>query len=90
MIANSQAQTGLHPDLVGADARKVIEVAAAQGAIGWKVNGAGGDGGSVTLLSRTEGERNALELRLQRLDPKFRILPVQISPSGLEIEEHDG
>jgi D-glycero-alpha-D-manno-heptose-7-phosphate kinase len=90
MIANSQAQAGLHPDLVGVDARKVIEVAAAQGAIGWKVNGAGGDGGSVTLLSRTEGDRDALEQRLQRLDSKFRILPVQVSASGLEIEEHDG
>ena len=53
MIANTEAQRSLHPELVGVDARRVIEFAAAHGAIGWKVNGAGGDGGSVTILSAT-------------------------------------
>jgi D-glycero-alpha-D-manno-heptose-7-phosphate kinase len=90
MIANTEAQSALHPALVGADARKVIEAAAAQGAIGWKVNGAGGAGGSLTLLSRTAAERNALEQRLLGLDPKYRILPVQVSVNGLEIIESDG
>ncbi len=90
MIANTEAQSALHPALVGADASKVIEVAAAQGAIGWKVNGAGGDGGSVTLLSRTGADRTALEQLLLGLDPKYRILPVQVSVPGLEITETEG
>ena len=53
MIANTEAQGSLHPGIVGVDARRVIEFAAASGALGWKVNGAGGDGGSVTFLSAT-------------------------------------
>src|SRR6185295_17128997 len=31
MIANTDAQRGLHPDLVGADASRVIDLAAARG-----------------------------------------------------------
>src|SRR3712207_7723432 len=38
-------------ELVHRDAWRVIEIAQAHGAVGWKVNGAGGDGGTITLLS---------------------------------------
>jgi len=85
MIANTEAQRGLHPDLVGVDARRVIAFAAAHGAIGWKVNGAGGDGGSVTLLSATREAKVALEQRLHALDPRYRVLPIQISAVGLQV-----
>src|SRR5204862_143586 len=44
MIANTDAQARLHPDLVGTEARTAIDAARANGALGWKVNGAGGDG----------------------------------------------
>ena len=50
MIENTEAQARLHPDLVSAGAHQVIELAQAHGALGCKVNGAGGDGGSLTLL----------------------------------------
>jgi D-glycero-alpha-D-manno-heptose-7-phosphate kinase len=85
MIANTEAQKSLHPELVGVDARRVIEIAAAQGAIGWKVNGAGGDGGSVTILSATREAKEALEHRVGSLDTRFRVLPIQISMVGLEV-----
>ena len=61
MIANTEAQRSLHPELVGVDASRVIDVAAAHGAIGWKVNGAGGEGGSLTILSATPGQKQALD-----------------------------
>lgn len=51
MQANTEAQRRLHPSLVSADAQRVIAAAAAKGAIGWKVNGAGGEGGSLAVLS---------------------------------------
>ena len=44
----------LHADLVGPLAERVIDVADRHGAIGHKVNGAGGDGGAITLL--TDGD----------------------------------
>ncbi|HUJ66337.1 MAG TPA: hypothetical protein VLX59_12415 [Acidimicrobiales bacterium] len=87
MIANTDAQASLHPELVGADARKVIQAAARQGAIGWKVNGAGGAGGSLTLLSRTEDEKTRLEDTIGDLDPRYRFLPVALSRPGLETTE---
>ena len=86
LIANTEAQEGLHPELVGVDASRAIKVAAAQGALGWKVNGAGGDGGSVTFLSATPEAKEALEHRVAALDPSYRVLPIQISMDGLQVQ----
>jgi D-glycero-alpha-D-manno-heptose-7-phosphate kinase len=85
MIANTEAQSSLHPALVGVDARRVIEIAAAQGAVGWKVNGAGGDGGSVTILSATREAKAALEHGVAMLDTRYRVLPIQVSSVGLQV-----
>ena len=85
MIANTDAQRTLHPDLVGTDAARVIEVVAASGAIGWKVNGAGGDGGSLTILSADRAAKDALERRVGALDARYRVLPVEISAGGLTV-----
>jgi D-glycero-alpha-D-manno-heptose-7-phosphate kinase len=85
MVANTDAQGSLHPELIGADARRVIESAAAHGALGWKVNGAGGDGGSVTLLSATGAAKTALERRVAGLDARYRVLPIRVSEVGLQV-----
>jgi D-glycero-alpha-D-manno-heptose-7-phosphate kinase len=85
MIANTEAQEALHPELVGVDAKRVIAVAAAQGAIGWKVNGAGGDGGSVTILTATLETKEAFEHRVTVLDAPYWVLPVQVSSLGLAV-----
>jgi D-glycero-alpha-D-manno-heptose-7-phosphate kinase len=85
MIANTDAQASLHPELVGVDARRVIEIAAAHRAIGWKVNGAGGDGGSVTIMHADRQAKDALEHRIARLDARYRVLPMHISAGGLEV-----
>jgi D-glycero-alpha-D-manno-heptose-7-phosphate kinase len=45
MAENTEAQRRLHPDLVCLDADRVIAIAREHDAAGWKVNGAGGDGG---------------------------------------------
>ena len=51
MAANTRSQAGLHPTLVNPVAQRVIELAARLGALGWKVNGAGGPGGTVSILA---------------------------------------
>lgn len=53
MIENTNVQKTLHPDLVGPLHQSVIDLALHYGCIGYKVNGAGGKGGSVTLLFRS-------------------------------------
>jgi len=85
MIANTEAQRALHPELVGVDARRVIEIAAAEGAVGWKINGAGGDGGSITILSNTQEAKQALEHCVAASDARYRMLPVQVSSAGLQV-----
>jgi D-glycero-alpha-D-manno-heptose-7-phosphate kinase len=82
MIDNTEAQAALHPSLVGAAAREVIETARWLGAIGWKVNGAGGDGGSLTLLSPDPEARRRLE---ERLALGVTVIPIRLSPSGLVV-----
>lgn len=68
MQDNNEAQRELHPNLIGVDASQLIRLARDRGALGWKVNGAGGDGGSLTLLEKTR----------QDYDP-YRVIPVRVS-----------
>lgn len=84
MIENTEAQATLHPALVGDDARAVIALAREHGAVGWKVNGAGGQGGSLTILFGAEGHRKrAFVQALPRLHPRFQFIPTYLSRTGL-------
>ncbi|GEM_PF-5193607 len=56
------------------------------GAIGWKVNGAGGGGDSLTILSGTPEAKDALDQSVAVLDTRYRVLPVQISTDGLQVQ----
>jgi D-glycero-alpha-D-manno-heptose-7-phosphate kinase len=88
MIYNTEAQGELHPDLISKDALQIIEVAKEHGAIGWKVNGAGGEGGSVTVLSGpTSSEKRAMIQAIQDANPLFKSLPIYLSRFGLRVWE---
>ena len=86
MIENTDLQAQLHPDLVGGDARALIELARAHGVLGWKVNGAGGEGGSVTLLC---GESSSAKRSLMRTitagGALFQPIPIYLSRYGLRV-----
>lgn len=85
MIKNTEAQRSLHPNLIGERAQMVINLAEQAGAIGWKVNGAGGDGGSVTLLlpSDLSNRRNFENSLKSKLSDGVKILPIRLAPHGL-------
>lgn len=84
MTANTDAQRALHPALVSPEAESVIALARDHGAIGWKVNGAGGAGGSVTLLCGPENEqKRAFIDAVPGLNPSFQVLPLYLSRFGL-------
>lgn len=82
------AQGALHPSLVGPRHRAAIEVARALGCTGWKVNGAGGDGGSLTVVLPPAGsERDPfarLATALAEVDPTWTVLHLRPSP-GLQV-----
>ena len=84
MIENTDAQRTLHPALVSSEAEAVIALAKEHGAIGWKVNGAGGAGGSVTILCNEESERKRAFIKaVPELNPAFQVLPIYLSRFGL-------
>ena len=86
MIDNTEAQRRLHPDLIGAEAQKVIDIAREFGALGWKVNGAGGDGGSLTLLTGGQSSvKRAMIREIEQENALFRNIPIYLSRFGLRV-----
>jgi D-glycero-alpha-D-manno-heptose-7-phosphate kinase len=82
LVANTEAQAALHPGLVSAEAAAVIEAARRAGATGWKVNGAGGDGGSLTLLAE---DRAAVAAAVEAAVPGVAARAVTLDHAGLVV-----
>ena len=90
MIESTEAQGRLHPALVGTEARQAIEIAKARGALGWKVNGAGGEGGSLTLLCSDDAARKRAVVReIEQESAAFRNIPIRLSRHGLRVWAQD-
>ncbi|MBN1230260.1 MAG: hypothetical protein JXA19_00175 [Anaerolineales bacterium] len=88
MQRNTRAQQALHPGLISTEAHLIGETAMQKGALGWKVNGAGGRGGSVTILHNPDYEENDTLLRsVLQMNPIFREIPVQICRDGMSVSE---
>jgi len=88
MIDNTEAQGELHAGLISAAARRTIEIAKRHHALGWKVNGAGGDGGSLSILSPPDWalrERMVREIEAQ--GDGIREIPTYLSRTGLRVWE---
>lgn len=69
MKENTEAQRRLCDGLVCAQADSIIELAA-KNALGWKVNGAGGLGGSLTILFPSRSQTEEFYQKCQRNYPK--------------------
>jgi D-glycero-alpha-D-manno-heptose-7-phosphate kinase len=88
MTTNTEAQRQLHPALISPDAQKVIDIAKEHGALGWKVNGAGGDGGTVTLLCGDQSSvKRAMLREIEAENPLFQNIPIYLSRYGLRVWE---
>jgi D-glycero-alpha-D-manno-heptose-7-phosphate kinase len=81
---NIEVQEALHKNLICDSFKEIISIANDFDAIGCKVNGAGGDGGSVAIL--TNGDMNKKrELKKALIQQNFQILPIYLSRRGLRI-----
>ncbi|MBI3731980.1 MAG: GHMP kinase [Chloroflexi bacterium] len=88
MIENTEAQGRLDPDLISPDAWRIIEIAKAHGALGWKVNGAGGAGGSLTILASDRTHEKRAMLRAMESESRlFKNIPIHLSRHGLRVWE---
>lgn len=86
MNENTEAQRNLHPTLISEQAQQIIDVAREHGALGWKINGAGGEGGSITLLSGASmSQKRAMIRAIEETNPLFQNIPVYLSRYGLRV-----
>lgn len=87
MIDSTDSQAALHPSVVSDDARRLIAVAEANGAQGWKVNGAGGDGGSLTLLCGSGADARHTLVDAVDGTEGASLIPIRLSVEGLRRRE---
>lgn len=88
MRENTEAQARLHPALVNGDICNIIEIAREYGAVGWKVNGAGGEGGSLTLLcNENSSAKRAMIREIEAENALYQHIPVYLSRYGLRTWE---
>lgn len=84
MVANTEAQRALHPELVCDAAETVISIGAEHGIIGHKINGAGGLGGSITLLTDgSEDRRRSLVEVIEGCAHGLVVVPIGLAADGL-------
>lgn len=88
MIDNTLAQGNLNAALISPAHQKIIDIAREFGAIGYKVNGAGGDGGSVTILGNGRSTRKREMLAaIEQSNASFKTIPIYLSRFGLRVWE---
>lgn len=88
MIENNECQRALCSGLISKAADMVISAAKKHRASGWKVNGAGGKGGSLTILAnKDDGVKRQMLQSIAALGRGVRPLPASLSSSGLEAWE---
>ncbi len=90
MNANTDVQRRMHKSILSPETDALIEFARSHGATGAKLNGAGGNGGSVTFLfgSSNKHQRD-FAAGLRNEFPEAAVIPISLSPHGLRVWETD-
>jgi D-glycero-alpha-D-manno-heptose-7-phosphate kinase len=84
MVKNNECQRELYAQLVSEKADRVIQVARKYKASGWKVNGAGGRGGSMTLLGHSDDAlRREMIREINSMGGGIKLLPLWLSTTGV-------
>lgn len=85
---NNEAQRRLDPRLISPQADSIMSIASKYGSLGSKVNGAGGDGGSVTIITGSEMYKGHKMINeILKSDPSLEYIPVTINHDGLYVWE---
>lgn len=81
---NTDVQRALHKKLICDKFEEIISIANSFNALGCKVNGAGGDGGSIAVL--TDGDMSKKRELQSMLDQNgFKTIPIYLSRRGLRV-----
>jgi len=88
MNANTDVQRSMHESIFSAKAEALISFAQSFGAVGAKLNGAGGNGGSITFLfGASNTDQRDFVGRLADEFPSVSVMPVTLSRHGLRVWE---
>jgi D-glycero-alpha-D-manno-heptose-7-phosphate kinase len=88
MVACHEGQRRLHPDLISDLADHVVSSVALAGASGWKVNGAGGTGGSLTVLCGEDpANRRAILDVIAGINGAV-VLDLTLDSTGVRVEKY--
>jgi D-glycero-alpha-D-manno-heptose-7-phosphate kinase len=82
--ANTAAQRALHPALIGSDAQELMSLASRCGAV-VKVNGAGGEGGSATVLLPEDDYLRARLVGFVTEHRRWRVLQLRPTATGTTV-----
>ncbi len=86
MQDNTMVQRELHPALVCNAFEQIIDICGHYNALGCKVNGAGGDGGTITVL--TDGDMAKKRILTQELQKAgYQVIPIYLARQGLRVWE---
>lgn len=84
MNENTEVQRQLHKDLVCAAFEDIISICQSFGVMGCKVNGAGGDGGTITAL--TDGDMAKKRQLIKTLtESGYEVIPIYLARQGLRV-----
>ncbi len=86
LSAHNEAVRIMHPGLIGRDALELGDLAERLGASGWKVNGAGGEGGSMVVLGPPNVEDNAALRAAIEGRSGWRVIQAGLGAHGVRVE----
>ncbi len=86
LVACHEGQRKLHPELISDLADHVASSVALCGAAGWKVNGAGGSGGSMTVLCGSDPENRARLVETITAISGAEVLDLHVDRLGVRVE----
>ncbi len=82
MNENTEVQRSMHSGLVPAAFEDAIERAEKLGGVGFKVNGAGGDGGTLTILSDGDmAKKRRMQVELESMG--YSLIPLYLARRGV-------
>lgn len=86
LTANHDAIRSMHPGLIGKEATALTTLAKGFGARGWKVNGAGGEGGSMVVLGPSKADDDASLCAAIANRSGWRIIDVALGAEGVRVD----
>lgn len=90
LIDNHEAIRSMHDGLVSSEADELVALAARCGAVGWKVNGAGGEGGSIVVIGPADEDRDRWLVELIGQRARWRVLGCEIDQCGVSVTRSGG